>query len=289
MTDVMRPVSWAERYATIDAALRQLAGWQAEIKWDGLRALVVVTPQKVELVGRSGRKLTDAFPDVVDTLGVSPTGVWDGELITGVGQGADFTTVNRRGNTTSARRVRELAVQHPATFMPFDCLSIGSRDLRHEPLRTRRRYVEMPMEPASPIDLWPVAQQLGFEGIVVKRPEAPYVEGRSQHWVKVRRTRRITACVYDTDPGDGSHSDTFGALCVALQRGDGGLQPVGKVGSGFTERDRVVIAAALHRRRTVLVEVEHAGLIDGQLRFPVFKGVRTDTDDFSYAQVEEAP
>jgi ATP-dependent DNA ligase len=73
----------------------------------------------------------------------------------------------------------------------------------------------------------------GWEGLIAKRADGPYVAGRSKDWLKLK-------CVWEqefviggyTDPG-GSRTD-FGALLVGYYE-DGSLRYAGKVGTGYTQ------------------------------------------------------
>jgi len=74
----------------------------------------------------------------------------------------------------------------------------------------------------------------GWEGLIAKRAQAPYVSGRSRDWLKLK-------CVWEqelviggyTDPA-GSRTD-FGALLVGYYD-DGRLRYAGKVGTGYNPR-----------------------------------------------------
>jgi bifunctional non-homologous end joining protein LigD len=91
------------------------------------------------------------------------------------------------------------------------------------------------------------ACRAGWEGLIAKRAQAPYVPGRSRDWLKLK-------CVWEqefviggyTDPA-GSRTD-FGALLVGYYE-DGRLRYAGKVGTGYT-------AATLHDLGARLRELE---------------------------------
>src|SRR5206468_1874349 len=72
----------------------------------------------------------------------------------------------------------------------------------------------------------------GWEGIIAKRADSPYVEGRSAHWLKMKCSMRQEFVVGGfTDP-KGTRLG-FGALLVGTYR-DGRLLYAGMVGSGYT-------------------------------------------------------
>jgi ATP-dependent DNA ligase len=88
----------------------------------------------------------------------------------------------------------------------------------------------------------------GWEGLIAKRADAPYVAGRSKDWLKLK-------CVWEqefviggyTDPG-GSRTD-FGALLVGYYE-QGSLRYAGKVGTGYTRALLHDLGARLRKLET---------------------------------------
>jgi ATP-dependent DNA ligase len=72
----------------------------------------------------------------------------------------------------------------------------------------------------------------GWEGLIAKRADAPYVRGRSKDWLKLKCAwgQELVIGGY-TDPA-GSRTD-FGALLVGYYE-DGRLLYAGKVGTGYS-------------------------------------------------------
>ena len=142
----------------------------------------------------------------------------------------------------------------------------------------------------------------GWEGLIAKRADAPYVAGRSKDWLKLK-------CVWEqefviggyTDPA-GSRTD-FGALLVGYYE-HGSLRYAGKVGTGYTKAtlhdlgvrlrkletaeppfvDARPIPRGVHWTRPELVaQIGFAEWTsDARLRQPRFLGLR---DDKSPAEV----
>jgi bifunctional non-homologous end joining protein LigD len=78
-----------------------------------------------------------------------------------------------------------------------------------------------------------LAKRHGFEGVLAKDAAAPYVEGRSNKWLKfkVRQEDEFVIAGYSAPAGSRKY---FGALLLAAYDDDGKLVFVGKVGTGFT-------------------------------------------------------
>lgn len=83
-------------------------------------------------------------------------------------------------------------------FMAVDLLHLGEKDYRTEPLKVRRRALEklvkgqtliLPARRLSPNGFAPWAEVLhrGYEGMVAKDLESPYVGGRTLKWLKVKQ------------------------------------------------------------------------------------------------------
>ena len=126
--------------------------------------------------------------------------------------------------------------------------------------------------------MWAFVKQVGMEGLIAKKATAPYAGGRSSSWVKLKPIRSLTAIVTGSEPGKNARAATFGNLTLALLNEEMKLVPIGSVGSGFTEAALQAMTNLLQNPAApILVEVEYQEVSPAkQLRFPVFKGVRTD-------------
>jgi bifunctional non-homologous end joining protein LigD len=149
------------------------------------------------------------------------------------------------------------------------------------------------------------SRRLGLEGVVAKRRRAGYAAGRrSRDWLKIKHAAAQETVVVGWRPlRSGTPTQdvgSVGGLLLAVPDGDH-LRYVGRVGSGFSDRERRDLAARLAPRDTppldgvpaldargarwvepdVVVEVLHAGWTEdapgaGSLRHPVWRGVRPD-------------
>ena len=143
------------------------------------------------------------------------------------------------------------------------------------------------------------AREAGLEGVVSKRADAPYREGRGGDWrkAKCRLSQEIVIGGW-TLPSDGRAS--IGALLVGFYEG-GQLVYAGKVGSGFSERLLADLQHRLEARRRetspvrrvpaemqrgahwvepdLVAQVEFTQWTDeGRMRQPVFLGLRDDRE-----------
>jgi bifunctional non-homologous end joining protein LigD len=211
--------------------------WAFELKWDGYRALALVTPDETELRSRSGRDLTGAYPELADLRRavMLQEVVLDGEVVV-IGEGGepDFNALqNGRG---------------PFTYVAFDLLYADGEWLLERPWRERRaRLAEAVAPEASPrmilsdhveergTALFDAAAERGLEGIVAKRTDSPYRPGqRVREWLKIKSRPEMVATIGGFTEGTGSHRGTLGALLVGEPDGEGGLTYLSHVGSGFS-------------------------------------------------------
>ncbi|MFT2750570.1 ATP-dependent DNA ligase [Clavibacter sp. Sh2036] len=236
--------------------------WAVEMKWDGYRAIAVVADGRATITSRNGVDLTAAFPELAelpDALDVDDA-VLDGEIVVlGEGGRPDFGLLQTRLGLTGEKEVARARKAAPVHLMLFDALAIGDRVLVEEPYRERRAALldavrspglgRIQVPPAFDGDLdgaLATSRELGLEGVVAKRVDAPYESGRrSSAWLKVKHHRAQEVVVGGWRPGSGSRASGIGSLLVGVP-GPDGLAYAGRVGTGFTERD---LADALRRFR----------------------------------------
>ncbi|MBC8208500.1 MAG: DNA ligase [Desulfobulbaceae bacterium] len=77
-------------------------------------------------------------------------------------------------------------------------------------------------------------EKLGGEGIILRRPNSPYVVGRSADILKVKSYYDTEAVVIAEFPGNGRNKDRMGSLLVELPE----TKIRFKIGSGFTDAER---------------------------------------------------
>ena len=86
----------------------------------------------------------------------------------------------------------------PPMLMAFDLMELDGEDQRERRLRERRQALEhllkgerliLPVRRLSPSGLeeWKDVLRTGYEGLVAKDPESPYVGGCTLKWLKVKQ------------------------------------------------------------------------------------------------------
>ncbi|MEV6280055.1 ATP-dependent DNA ligase [Nocardia sp. NPDC051832] len=240
-------------------------GFSYEPKWDGFRCIVFRDGDEVELGSRNDRPLTRYFPEVAELLkqALPEKCVVDGEIVVVTEAGLDFDTLQNRLHP-AASRVAKLAVETPASFVAFDLLALGDKDLTEEPFTERRRLLEtiLDTEPAR-VHLTPITQDpavaqdwftrfegAGFDGVMVKADDEAYLQDK-RVMLKVKHERTADCVV----AGFRWHKDGegVGSLLLGLFDEEGTLHHVG-VASSFTKARRAELVDELKPLRENALE-----------------------------------
>ena len=224
-------------------------GLRYEPKWDGFRCVAFRDGDEVELGSRNDRPLTRYFPELAEVLktALPPKCVVDGEIVLVTGHGLDFDTLQNRLHP-AASRVRKLAAETPASFVVFDLLALGDRNLMGEPFDQRRRMLAetvstklaqvvltpLTSDPDVAEDWFTRFEGAGFDGVIAKPADLPYQQDKRVMW-KVKHERTADCVV----AGFRWHKDGagVGSLLLGLFDDDGRLHHVG-VASSFTAARR---------------------------------------------------
>jgi bifunctional non-homologous end joining protein LigD len=177
-------------------------GWGFEIAWGGLRSMLWCEPGHILRSRSRGLKAetVTVFPElrrIARALG-SVEAVLDGEIVVLGEDGApDRERLRARKRAGSEAVAKRLARSSGAAIMLFDLLFCDGRDLTGEPYSARRSALE---ELGLAGDAWQTpayhrgdggallaaARERGLDGIVAKRLDSPYREGRrSPDWIKI--------------------------------------------------------------------------------------------------------
>ncbi|MFT4867230.1 MAG: bifunctional non-homologous end joining protein LigD [Ilumatobacter sp.] len=215
-------------------------GWAFEVKWDGYRTLVFVSPEGVLLQSSSGKDVTDRWPEfagLANSLNAS-TAILDAELLVFDDDGRpDFALVQRSGVGSDREAVLHI----------FDVLSVNETDTIDLSYLNRRNLLDSLIEP-SPNWLVPANQigdgdallaataAQGLEGVIAKRVDSMYRPGtRSKDWIKVKNRIVVEVVIGGFTSGMGNRADSFGALLVGRPNDHGKLVFAGGVGTGFDQ------------------------------------------------------
>jgi ATP-dependent DNA ligase len=244
-----------------------------EPKWDGFRCIVFRDGEHVTLASRNEKPLDRYFPELVEALRANLPDVCtvDGEVVI-VGQaGLDFDALQNRIHP-AASRIKLLSTTTPASFVAFDLLALGDRDLMGAPYAERRAELERALQPARPpIYLTPMTKDpavardwfsrfegAGLDGVMVKPDDLAYLpDKRAMFKVKHERTADCVVAGFRWHKDGGG----VGSLLLGLFDDEGRLHHTG-VASGFAVARRKEFLDVLAPYREQAAE-DHPWLADG--------------------------
>lgn len=229
------------------------AGWSYEPKWDGFRCLAFRSGAQVALQSKSGQPLGRYFPELLEALRhlTANDFVLDGEIVIERHGHLSFNDLLMRIHPAKSR-VLKLAKDSPCTYLVFDMLVDDRRQsLLAKPLPYRRqklRYLLHKHRKASRLRLSPHSEEFsqaarwmedisatGFDGVMAKRLDLPYLSGERRGMVKIKK-RRTADCVVGGFRFS-SQGDKIGSLLLGLYDRGGKLDHVGFT-SSFKHEDR---------------------------------------------------
>ena len=228
-----------------------------EPKWDGFRAIVFRSEEDVYIQSRDSRPLDRYFPELHDVLleRLPQNCVVDGEIVIATEHGLDFDVLQLRLHP-AASRVAKLAKETPSSFVAFDALEVGGKNLMGEPQTTRRAALEKLLGKVKPpVHLTPVTRDrsvaldwltrfegAGLDGVIAKPISGTYQPDK-RAMIKVKHAR-TAECVVAGFRWHKSGKDVVGSLLLGLYDDSGMLQHVG-VTSSFTMAMRKQLAKEL--------------------------------------------
>lgn len=303
---------WTDRMPTLAQALADL---KLDSAWlDG----------EVVVLGPEGAPVFNLLQNAIGRSGQSRQSRQSG----GSGRSVQAERAGRSGSAASAGAAsRGVPGEQDIVYFLFDVPYLQGHDLREVPLRERRRLLETLLadQPddhlrfsaaldAPPDEMLAAACQMRLEGLILKRPDAPYVSTRSDSWVKLKCQLRQEFVVVGFTPRSDAPKG-LGSLLLAVRdekpsggasKGEGGWRYAGRVGTGWSLAQGAALRAQLEGlamdkplftaediqrshwtrrpggdehwvRPEMVVEVAFAEWTpDGHIRHAAFQGVRED-------------
>jgi DNA ligase D-like protein (predicted ligase) len=273
--------------------------WIFERKLDGIRCIAIRSGQGVTLLSRNDLSQNARYPELVEALEAEATEQFavDGEVVAFEGAQTSFARLAQRHQ----RYV-------PVFLYVFDVLWLEGHDVRALPLRTRKRLLKTALNFHGNVRwtqyrngdgeaMFQEACRKGWEGLIAKRADSPYVTTRSKDWLKFKCEHGQELVIGGYTEPRGSRVE-FGALLLGYFN-DGRLEYAGKVGTGFDTDTLHELGAELRalqrsdppfaspgtikERHVTWVEPKLVAQIgftewtrDGRLRHPRFLGLRDD-------------
>ncbi len=315
-TDAEPPKFVAPQLASLVDAPPEGDAWIHEIKYDGYRAVAAIGGGRAAVYTRRGLDWTDRFGPLVRPLLDLPcrSALLDGEVAVTDKEGrTDFGALQDAMGEGKGRGIG---------YYLFDLLSLDGEDLRRKPLIERKARLAELLEDqprTGPLfysdhvvghggDMLKHVCEMGLEGIISKRADAPYRSERSKGWLKSKCEWGQEFVIIGWRPSD-VKGRPFSSLLLAVREGEE-LSYRGRVGSGFGERELSELWAELKKREVktppandvpadvrrkarfvkpdLVAEIAFRGFTDeGVVRQGSYKGLRKDKKPMEI--VEEWP
>lgn len=266
-----------------------------EVKLDGVRVITIVRADgRVDMFSRNGKELAN-FPHVTEQISavVKKTPppydlVLDGEIMSSSFQDL-MTQVHRKSDVKANDAILNLF-----DMCPLEDFELGSWDtsqtVRSQMIQAwvEKNHVDLPNVTCLAnelVDLDTAEGQLrykeinaqavagGYEGIMIKDPNAGYECKRSVAWLKLKPFIEVSLTVTAVEEGTGRNVDKLGAL--VCEGDDDGRRICVNVGSGFTDSNRDDYWTGREAVVGKIVEVRADAITQNQdgsysLRFPRF-------------------
>ena len=236
--------------------------WQAERKWDGIRGQLIMRQEELFLWSRGEELITSKFPEfeALQAVGLDNY-VLDGEIMPYSDQPLSFhqlqTRIGRKNIT------KKILADTPVKMIAYDLLEYNGEDIRNQPLRERRRLLELVyndhlktsgvilLSEVIDADDWKTLAQVRAtsrqhkaEGLMLKHLDSPYLAGRKRgDWWKWKiDPMTIDAVMLYAQRGHGRRANLYSDYTFAVWDGEA-LVPFAKAYSGLTDKEMGEITA----------------------------------------------
>ncbi|MDL4842043.1 DNA ligase D [Aquibacillus rhizosphaerae] len=295
--------------------------WVYEVKYDGFRSVLLWDEEHVSLISRNGKDLSNNFPEIISFCKEKkaifaeflPIKL-DGELvILNTELQANFSLLQQRGRLKSIEKIKHASSLRPAHLLCFDILEIKGKSFTKEKQSIRKKKLKELINllyDNSSVD-WD--NQLGFieaytqieeilpklqdhlgEGIIAKRKDSRYIEGKSHSdWYKIKNWRTLTGFLTKFNQENGYFD-------VSIYQGEK-IVSLGKFKHGLDGEALETIKTLLRTKGekqgnlyylppAICVDIHCLGVHEGELREPQFKQFRFDLqpDQCNVSQLQEA-
>jgi DNA ligase 1 len=294
--DISKPYPFCLAHA-LDGSPEQLgdiADWQAEWKWDGIRSQLIRRAGRTFVWSRGEELVTERYPELKQLGEAIPDGtVIDGEILPWkTGRVLPFGELQRRiGRKTIGKKLLE---EVPVVLMGYDLIESEGRDIREQPMAWRRVKLEelaaavnsttLVLSPLVETHSWAdlairraTSREQNVEGLMLKRKTSPYRVGRvTGDWWKWKiGPLTVDAVLIYAQHGSGKRAGLFTDYTFGVWD-EGKLVPVAKAYSGLTDAEIRQVDAFV--RRNTLDTFGPVRTVRPELVFELgFEGIQPST------------
>jgi DNA ligase 1 len=256
--DLSKPYPFYLAYALENRPedLGNIGEWQAEWKWDGIRAQLICRGGQIYIWSRGEELITYQYPELIVLSGLLPEGtVLDGELV--VYKNGAIQSFNELQSRIGRKKVSAKLLQtSPVCLLAYDLLEWNGQDIRYQPLVNRRELLERVVYSIETLEVLKIPENIlvqdwaslaetrlqsrsfQAEGLILKRKNAPYLSGRKRgDWWKWKiDPLTIDAVMIYAQRGHGRRANLYTDYTFAVWY-EGELVPFTKAYSGLTDAE----------------------------------------------------
>ena len=168
-----------------------------EIKFDGIRALIYVNKDNINIRTRNNVDVTHLFLELhsIKNIVGRDNCIFDGEIVLFDKGRPSFSSLQKRLRIKNKYRIKEESIDNPVQFVVFDII-YQNKDLTNEILVDRKKilykykdtdYFFKSKVYSNGKKLFASVKKLDLEGIVAKEKDSfYYVNKRSNVWIKLK-------------------------------------------------------------------------------------------------------
>jgi DNA ligase-1 len=245
--------------------LGDLADWQIERKYDGIRGQIIIRDKQLFVWSRGEELITEKFPEFNVLVNLLPDGtVLDGEILpVKDGKPLPFHVMQTR---ISRKNITKKSLQDaPLVMMCYDLLELEGKDMRAQPMLVRREKLEQLLHEAAvasaslPLMLSPIlscsnweevkaermrSRDFFCEGLMLKHKQSIYESGRRRgNWWKWKvDALTVDGVLIYAQRGHGRRANLYTDYTFAIWDGEE-LVPFTKAYSGLTDKELLQVDA----------------------------------------------
>jgi len=284
--------------------------WVYETKYDGFRAILIISESSIDLMSRNEKSLNKQFPEIIanieemyESLKPFLPLTLDGEIVYLTSTYfADFEQLQIRGRLKNQDKIEKVAEKHPCRFLAFDLLKVSGKSLLQETFKVRKAELKMLFQAlgleqnVNPVSsnlvqyvpftthhssLWREMRLEDGEGLIAKHLKSKWESGvRTKQWLKIKNYKYAHFFITGYDKENGYfHVGVFQ---------DEQIVQVGNFSHGISSNEREALltivrdnkkaetASFIEIEPAIVVEIQFLSIYKNQLREPSFSTFRFD-------------
>lgn len=171
-----------------------------EMKFDGIRAIMYVSPKEIVIKNKRGFIINEVFPELLNIKkNIKKECIFDGEIVLMQDDKPSFSKLQERALLKDKKRIEYYMNNYPVTFVCFDIL-YENKNLMDLPLIKRKEilskykdneyFVKSRVVDTKGKELFKFIKKCDLEGIVAKLKSSEYIPGiRSGEWIKIKNIK----------------------------------------------------------------------------------------------------